>query len=58
MFNSLKSALDIIYCLFGLYQILRLNYYKYFKIYIRCKLSLSIKNIVNKVCLIILTEVS
>ena len=36
---------------------LKLNYYKYFKIYIKCKLSLFIENIVNKIYLIILTEI-
>ena len=35
---------------------LKLNYYKYFKIYIKYKLSLFIENIVNKVYLIILTK--
>ena len=35
---------------------LKLNYYKYFKIYIKYKLSLFIENIVNKVCLIILIK--
>ena len=36
---------------------LKLNHYKYFKIYIKCKLSLFIENIVNKVYLIILMKV-
>ena len=36
---------------------LKLNYYKYFKIYIKYKLSLSVKNIINKVCLIILIKI-
>ena len=36
---------------------LRLNYYKYFKIYIKCKLSLSVKDIINKIYLIILIKV-
>ena len=36
---------------------LKLNYYKYSEVYIKCKLSLFIKNVVNKVYLIILTEV-
>ena len=36
---------------------LKLNYYKYFKIYIKCKLNLFIENIVNKIYLIILTEI-
>ena len=35
---------------------LKLNCYKYFEIYIKCKLSLFIENVVNKICLIILTE--
>ena len=35
---------------------LKLNCYKYFKIYIKYKLSLSIKDIINKVYLIILTK--
>ena len=35
---------------------LKLNYYKYFKVYIKCKLSLFIKNVVNKVYLIILIK--
>ena len=30
---------------------LKLNYYKYFKVYTKCKLSLFIENIVNKVYL-------
>ena len=36
---------------------LRLNYYKYFKVYTKCKLSLFIKNIINKVYLILLIKV-
>ena len=36
---------------------LKLNYYKYFKAYIKYKLSLFIKNIINEVYLIILTEI-
>ena len=36
---------------------LKSNYYKYFKVYIKCKLNLFIKNIINKVCLIILTKI-
>ena len=36
---------------------LKLNYYKYFKVYIKYKLSLFIKNVINKVYLIILTEI-
>ena len=36
---------------------LKLNYYKYSKIYIKYKLSLFIENIVNKVYLIILIKV-
>ena len=36
---------------------LRLNYYKYFKIYIKHKLSLFVKDIVNEICLIILIKV-
>ena len=36
---------------------LKLNYYKYFKVYIKHKLSLFIENIINKVYLIILTEI-
>ena len=36
---------------------LKLNYYKYSKIYIKCKLSLFIENIINKVYLIILIEI-
>ena len=35
---------------------LKLNYYKYFKIYIKYKLNLFIKNIINKVYLIILIK--
>ena len=35
---------------------LKLNYYKYFKIYIKCKLNLSIENIISKVYLIILIK--
>ena len=35
---------------------LKLNCYKYFKIYIKCKLNLSIENIINKIYLIILIE--
>ena len=35
---------------------LRLNHYKYFKIYIKYKLSLFIENIINKVYLIILIK--
>ena len=35
---------------------LKLNYYKYFKIYIKCKLNLSVKDIINKVYLIILIK--
>ena len=57
IFNNLKSALNIIYYLFNLYQILRLNYYKYFKVYTKCKLSLFIENIVNEICLIILIKI-
>ena len=36
---------------------LKLNYYKYFKMYIKYKLNLFIENIINKVYLIILTEI-
>ena len=36
---------------------LKLNYYKYFKIYIKYKLNLFIENIINKVYLIILIKV-
>ena len=36
---------------------LKLNYCKYFKVYIKHKLSLFIENIVNKVYLIILIKV-
>ena len=36
---------------------LRLNYYKYSKVYIKYKLSLFIENVINKICLIILTEI-
>ena len=35
---------------------LKLNYYKYFKIYIKYKLNLFIENIINKVYLIILMK--
>ena len=35
---------------------LKLNHYKYFKIYIKYKLNLFIENIINKIYLIILTE--
>ena len=35
---------------------LKLNYYKYFKIYIKYKLSLSVKDIINKIYLIILIK--
>ena len=36
---------------------LKLNYYKYFKIYIKYKLSLFIENIINKIYLIILIKI-
>ena len=36
---------------------LKSNYYKYFKVYIKYKLSLSVENIVNKVYLIISMKV-
>ena len=36
---------------------LKLNCYKYFKIYTKCKLNLFIENIINKVYLIILIKV-
>ena len=36
---------------------LKLNYYKYFKVYIKYKLNLFIKNIVNKVYLTILIKI-
>ena len=35
---------------------LKLNYYKYFKMYIKYKLNLFIENIINKVYLIILMK--
>ena len=35
---------------------LKLNCYKYFKIYIKYKLSLFIEDVVNKICLIILIK--
>ena len=56
MFNNLENILNTIYCLFNLYWILRLNCYKYFKVYIKYKLSLFIENVINKIYLIILTE--
>ena len=36
---------------------LKSNYYKYFKVYIKYKLSLFVENVVNKVYLIILIEI-
>ena len=35
---------------------LKLNYYKYSEVYIKCKLSLFVENVVNKIYLIILTK--
>ena len=58
VFNNLKNILNIICYLPDLYQILKLNYYKYSKIYIKCKLSLFIEDVINKVYLIILIKVS
>ena len=55
-FNNLKNTLNIIYCLPGLYWMLKLNYYRYFEVCIKYKLSLFIENVVNKVCLTISTE--
>ena len=56
-FNNLKNILNIIYCLSDLYQMLKLNYYKYFKTYIKYKLSLFVENIVSEIYLIILIKV-
>ena len=36
---------------------LKLNHYKYFKVYIKCKLSLSVENIISKIYLTILTKI-
>ena len=37
---------------------LKLNHCRYFKVYIKHKLSLFIENVINKIYLIILTEIS
>ena len=55
-FNNLESALNIICCLPDLYQMLRLNRYKYSKMHIKCKLSLSVEDVVSEVYLIILIK--
>ena len=57
MFNNLKNILNTIYCLLNLYQMSRLNYYKYSEAHTRYKLNLFIKNIINKVCLIMSMKV-
>ena len=56
IFNNLKNILNIICCLLDLYWMLKLNHYRYFKVYIKCKLSLFIENIINKVYLVILIK--
>ena len=55
-FNSLENTLDIICCLPDLYQMSRLNRYKYSEACTKHKLSLSIEDVVNEVCLTIPME--